>query len=145
MKRNRQQFGQALFIFLSAGLLDQVNAAPVAAWEGCSAIPADVERLACYDRLVGPPQPEPVPLAASKPDTQPVVAQSHLRNPSCFQHCHAIGSWMTRPSRVPSCFVRTAPIIFCRSNTAMRPTTPRSRIRLRSPIWDSTPSKPNCS
>lgn len=36
-------------------------AASVAEWEGCSAIPADGERLACYDRVSGRAQPEAVP------------------------------------------------------------------------------------
>ncbi|NDP47657.1 MAG: phospholipase [Sulfuriferula multivorans] len=78
---NRHQLGQASLIFLCVGLLDQAHAAPVAAWEGCSVIPADAERLACYDRLVGPPPPEPVPQAADKSDTQPVVAQAASAEP----------------------------------------------------------------
>ncbi|HEY9099733.1 MAG TPA: phospholipase A [Thiobacillus sp.] len=61
---------------LSVGLLGQSHAASVADWEGCSVIPADAERLACYDRLVGPPPPAPVPQVADKPDTQSVVAQA---------------------------------------------------------------------
>ena len=81
MKFDRHQFGHASLILLSVGLLGQAHAAPVAAWEGCSVIPADVERLKCYDRLVGPPQPEPVPQAAEKSDTQPVVAQAAPAEP----------------------------------------------------------------
>ncbi len=43
---------------LCAGLLGHAHAASISEWEGCSAIPADAERLACYDRVSGRAQPE---------------------------------------------------------------------------------------
>jgi phospholipase A1 len=60
-----------LLALLSAGLLSQANAASIADWEGCSTIPADAERLTCYDRVSGRSQPEaiPVPPAKAKTDT----------------------------------------------------------------------------
>ncbi len=49
-----------------AGCLGAAQAASVAEWESCSAIAADVDRLACYDRASGrvPPEAPPAPEAA---------------------------------------------------------------------------------
>jgi phospholipase A1 len=56
------------------GLAGHARAASVADWEGCSAIPADAERLACYDRVSGrsqletpPVESRPAPPAAEPP------------------------------------------------------------------------------
>ncbi len=69
-----------LFAALCAGLPGQVWAASIAAWEGCSTIPADVERLACYDRQAGRSQPEavPVPPAESSFEASTEVQGSQL-------------------------------------------------------------------
>lgn len=50
------------------------QAASLADWEGCSTIPADIERLACYDRVSGRSQPEaaPVPEADAQEEALPV-------------------------------------------------------------------------
>lgn len=55
---------------LCAGLLVPAHASSIAPWEGCSAIPSDVERLACYDRLAKRPEPDPVPQAPSPVETR---------------------------------------------------------------------------
>ena len=75
--------GRILLALLGAGLLNHAQAASIADWEGCSSIPADVDRLACYDRVSGRSQPEPeaapVPPAAARadmlPGLPPVAAQ----------------------------------------------------------------------
>ncbi|MFO7541835.1 MAG: phospholipase A [Thiobacillus sp.] len=59
MNVNRFSSGRMALALLCIGLLGQAQAASIAAWEGCSAIPADIERLACYDRVSGRSQPEP--------------------------------------------------------------------------------------
>lgn len=70
---------KALLNALCASLLGQAHAASIGEWEGCSAIPADTERLACYDRVSGRSQPEAavVPQASGKtaapPAPEPVV------------------------------------------------------------------------
>ena len=71
MTFNRHAPGVILLALLCAGLPGQANAASIADWEGCSTIPADAERLACYDRVSGRSQPEaiPVPPAKAKTDT----------------------------------------------------------------------------
>lgn len=55
------RFRPALLAGYCALLAAPVQAASVAEWESCSAISADAERLACYDRLAGKAQPEPEP------------------------------------------------------------------------------------
>lgn len=50
--------GRILLALLGAGLLNHAQAASIADWEGCSSIPADVDRLVCYDRVSGRSQPE---------------------------------------------------------------------------------------
>lgn len=60
----RHPFGRVPLALLCAGLLGSAQAASEADWEGCSAIPADAERLACYDRLAGRAQPEAGPAPA---------------------------------------------------------------------------------
>ena len=64
-------------VFLCAGLLGQTQAASIAAWESCSAIPADADRLACYDRVSGRAQPEAAPALLAEPRSgqQPVADQ----------------------------------------------------------------------
>ena len=61
-----------LLALVCAGLPGQAQAASIAAWEGCSAIPADAERLACYDRVSGRAQPE----ATLVPQTEPRLEHS---------------------------------------------------------------------
>ncbi|MDP2056371.1 MAG: phospholipase A [Thiobacillus sp.] len=60
---------------LLASLAGQAHAASVAELAGCSAIPGDAERLACYDRVSGRPEPEaetpPAPQVAPKAEVQP--------------------------------------------------------------------------
>lgn len=66
--------GRILLALLGAAWLNHGQAASLADWEGCSTIPADIERLACYDRVSGRSQPEaaPVPEAGAKREAQPV-------------------------------------------------------------------------
>ena len=59
-------------LLLCQGATTAVGAASLAEWEGCSAIPADADRLACYDRVAGRSQPEAVP--APKPEVKEVAA-----------------------------------------------------------------------
>ena len=71
--------GRILLALLSAGLLGHAQAASIADWEGCSSIPADVERLTCYDRVSGRSQPEAGPVPAGdtivmEPAPPPVAA-----------------------------------------------------------------------
>ena len=79
--------GRILLALLGAGLLGHAQAASIADWEGCSSIPADVDRLVCYDRVSGRAQPEaaPVPPAdsqsASPPAPSPAVAQVEPPDP----------------------------------------------------------------
>ena len=76
-----------LMALLGVGLTGPVRAASMADWEGCSSIPADADRLACYDRAFGRSQPEvaPVPPAAAsieaQPAKQPAVAQPATPQP----------------------------------------------------------------
>jgi phospholipase A1 len=48
-------------------MLGRAQATSMADWEGCSSIPADVDRLACYDRVSGRAQPEVAPAAPPAP------------------------------------------------------------------------------
>lgn len=54
--------------------LGAAQAASVAEWESCSAIPADVDRLACYDRVSGRAQPEAAPPEPAAQVSAPPVA-----------------------------------------------------------------------
>ena len=82
MKSKRHLLESIPLALLCAGLLGYAQAASITDWEGCSSIPADVDRLACYDRVSGRAQPEAVsvPIAgaksASPPALSPVVAQA---------------------------------------------------------------------
>jgi len=69
MKFNRHAPGAFPLTLLFAGLLGQANAASIADWEGCSSITADVDRLACYDRVSGRSQPEATPAPPDKART----------------------------------------------------------------------------
>jgi len=79
--------GRIPLALLCAGLLGHAQAASMADWEGCSSIPSDVDRLACYDRVSGRAQPEaaPVPQAAAganaQPAAQPIVVQAAAPDP----------------------------------------------------------------
>lgn len=72
---------------LCAGLMGQARAESLAAWQGCSAIPADAERLACYDRVSGRSQPEAEPAiptgatSGPQPTLPPAMAQSAHAEP----------------------------------------------------------------
>lgn len=64
--------GRLLLAGLLASLAGPVRAAPsLADWEACSAIPADAERLACYDRVSGRLQLEAPPPAVARPEPVP--------------------------------------------------------------------------
>src|SRR5512139_3908638 len=69
MSCTRHVPGIMLLALLGVSLTGQARAASVADWEGCSAIPADAERLACYDRVSGRSQPEVPP--APQPEARP--------------------------------------------------------------------------
>ncbi len=72
---------------LSACSNGQAQAASLAEWEGCSSIAADVDRLACYDRVSGRAQPEaaPAPPVDTRADMLPgrpaVAAQPAAEDP----------------------------------------------------------------
>lgn len=74
-----------LAALLSAALPNHGQAASIAEWEGCSSIPADVDRLACYDRVSGRAQPEAAPAAAAQSASPPAppsaVAQAEPPDP----------------------------------------------------------------
>jgi phospholipase A1 len=63
-------------LFCLFALQGAAVAASIAEWEGCSTIPGDVERLACYDRVGGRSQPEAAPVEDARPETllEPVGA-----------------------------------------------------------------------
>ena len=81
---NKAPFSTLSLALLCAGLSGASHAQTpaVADWERCSAIPADIDRLACYDQAAGKAQPEAVsaPLAEagatpqSAPDAPAVAA-----------------------------------------------------------------------
>ena len=73
MTFNRHAPGVILLALLCAGLPGQANAASIADWEGCSTIPADAERLACYDRVSGRSQPEAIPVPPAKAKTETLL------------------------------------------------------------------------
>jgi len=64
-----------------AGCLGAAQAASVAEWESCSAIAADVDRLACYDRASGRAPPEAAQPAAAVEAAPPVAAQPPAPEP----------------------------------------------------------------
>lgn len=70
----RLSSGLLLLALLGGSLAGHARAASTADWEGCSAIPADAERLACYDRVSGRSQLETVPGVEAKPAPQPAAA-----------------------------------------------------------------------
>lgn len=70
-KPARNLLGLAALAWIAAS--GPVPAASIAEWEGCSAIPDDRDRLACYDRVSGRAQPEAAPAPHADPD-QPAVA-----------------------------------------------------------------------
>ena len=78
---NRHLRSRVPLVLLCMGLTGQAHAASIAAWEGCSPIPADAERLACYDRASGRSQPEVEPVLPasttieSQADTPSAMAQ----------------------------------------------------------------------
>ncbi|HQT01389.1 MAG TPA: phospholipase A [Thiobacillus sp.] len=67
--------GAVLLALLSMALPGSLWAASMADWEGCSAIAADVDRLACYDKVSGRAQPEPAPLPPAADASEPPAAQ----------------------------------------------------------------------
>ncbi|WP_018076777.1 phospholipase A [Thiobacillus denitrificans] len=73
----RPASGGIPLVLLCVGLLGNAQATSIADWESCSAISADAERLACYDRLAGRPQPAAVssvePHAAPTPVAAPAA------------------------------------------------------------------------
>ncbi|MHB1085504.1 MAG: phospholipase A [Thiobacillus sp.] len=71
----RQFFSSPLFLaLLCTGGLGQARAASIAAWEGCSSITADEDRLACYDSVSG--RSQPVTVAKPEPEAIPPLAES---------------------------------------------------------------------
>src|SRR3569623_296858 len=74
-------YGLLLLALLGGGLAGHAWAASTADWEGCSAIPADAERLACYDRVSGRSQLETAPRVAAKPAPQPAAAPPLAQRP----------------------------------------------------------------
>jgi phospholipase A1 len=72
MKNRWKPLERIPLALLCTGLLGQGQAASMADWEGCSSIPADADRLACYDRVSGRSQPE----AASASESAPTEAQA---------------------------------------------------------------------
>jgi phospholipase A1 len=67
--------GALLLALLSMALPGSLRAASMADWEGCSAIAADIDRLACYDKVSGRAQPEPAPLPPAANAGAPPAAQ----------------------------------------------------------------------
>ena len=62
-------------LLLTVWLPGLAQAASIGEWEGCSSIPADAERLACYDRVSGRSQPEAAPAETrSAPQQAPFLA-----------------------------------------------------------------------
>ena len=82
---SRHLCSHAPLALLCAGLIGQSHAASISEWEGCSPIPADVERLACYDRVSG----------RSQPAVEPVFPASDLIEPQTDS-----SSAMTEPAPV---------------------------------------------
>lgn len=72
---------RASLALLCASLTGQAHAASIAAWEGCSPIPADAERLACYDRVSGRSQPTVEPVF---PASDPIEPQTAPPSPSAM-------------------------------------------------------------
>ncbi len=89
---------------LCAGLLGSAQAAPIAEWEGCSAISADAERLACYDRLAGRPPPAaelhatPEPVAAPSAPPEPRLLSALSRHWELDDEAKR-GAFLFRPHR----------------------------------------------
>ena len=86
MELHRFAPGAISLALLFTGLPGQAQAASIADWEGCSSIPADADRLACYDRVSGRSQPEakPAPPADTAAAPQPAptaVAQTEPSEP----------------------------------------------------------------
>lgn len=93
-------------------LAGAASAAPVASWEGCSAIPADVDRLACYDRVSGRAQPEapaetpvadgvamePAPVAEAEPSDEPALLSALSRHWELDDEAKQ-GAFLFRPHR----------------------------------------------
>jgi len=76
----------SLALLCGAGQPGEAHAASIADWEGCSSIPADVERLACYDRVSGRSQPDAAPVPAGdtiamEPVPAPVAAAPEPAEP----------------------------------------------------------------
>lgn len=74
MEFHRLAPGALSLALLFTGLTGQAQAASIADWEGCSSIPADADRLACYDRVSGRSQPEAQPAPQAAPQTAPQPA-----------------------------------------------------------------------
>ena len=87
MEFNKHARGAIPLAVLFAGLLGHAQAASMSDWEACSTIPADAERLGCYDRVSGRSQPEAAPASPGdvRTDTQlealPVAAQAAPADP----------------------------------------------------------------
>ncbi len=79
--------GTLLFAVLCSGGLGPARAASIAAWEGCSSIPADADRLTCYDQVSGRSQPkfelelEPSASGTASVTPTPVAAQAPVPEP----------------------------------------------------------------
>ncbi|MEW6119258.1 MAG: phospholipase A [Pseudomonadota bacterium] len=76
----RRPAGIAL-LSLTSGL-GSVRAASLAAWESCSAIVSDADRLACYDRVAGRAQPEAAqPASTGMPGPDAAAASPQASGP----------------------------------------------------------------
>ena len=115
LERTRRAWGGVLPALLLIVVSGQADAASVAEWEGCSAIPADVDRLACYDRVSGRAQPEakatevptadgiamePAPVAAAeaKPAEEPSLLSALSRHWELDDEAKQ-GAFLFRPHR----------------------------------------------
>jgi phospholipase A1 len=81
MTCNHHSASGALLVLLLAGLPNPTQAASIADWEGCSSIPADADRLACYDRVSGHSQPEPAPVPEAEAKAEPQPAPPPVTEP----------------------------------------------------------------
>ncbi len=71
-----------LLALLLVALPNPAQSASMADWEGCSSIPADADRLACYDRVSGHSQPEPAPQPEAIPQAEAKATPPPVTEPA---------------------------------------------------------------